>query len=195
MEDAAQEVKLALWEASALWDASLQETFNHYAWLIMRRKLLFFLTMKATERPRLSKLEQEVMNGLRLNLAAGQMVSCKTIDQISAESGISRFRLTQLINFWYSSRLTLSARSAEQFSDLVAKDEYQDNAIELRMLDECFALLPEREQHVIRERYLKDPRATLGDLAGVLGISIERVRQLEVKSLKKLRAYLHERLG
>lgn len=195
MEDAAQEVKLALWEASALWDSNLEETFNHYAWLVMRRKLLFFLTVKATERPRLSKVEQQIMNGLRLNLAAGQMVSCKTIDQISAESGITRFRLTQIINFWYKSRLSLTACSAEQVSDLFADDEYNDNATELRMLDECLALLPEREQQIIRERFLRDPKSTLADLSNVLGVSIERVRQIEANSLKKLRKYLAERIG
>lgn len=195
MEDAAQEVKLALWEASALWDERLKETFNHYAWLVMRRKLLFFLTVKATERPRLSKQEQIVMNALRLNLAAGQMVSCKTIDQISADSGITRFRLTQLINFWYSSRLSLSAKTAEKVSELIAEDEYQEHSIELRVLDECLELLPEREQQIIRERYLQDPKSTLSDLARVLGVSIERVRQLEAKSLKKLKASLKDRLG
>ena len=195
MEDAAQEVKLALWEASALWDSSLEETFNHYAWLVMRRKLLFFLTVKAIERPRLSRLEQEIMNGLRLNLAAGQMISCKTIDQISAESGITRFRLTQIVSFWYKSRLAITACSVDQISDLVGSDEYQENAKELQMLDECMSLLPDRDQQIIRARYLKDPKATLGDLSNLLGVSIERVRQLEARSMKNLRKYLEQRLG
>lgn len=195
MEDAAQEVKLALWEASAKWDSRLEETFNHYAWLVMRRKLLIFLTVKATERPQLSKIEQQVMNGLRLYIAAGQMITCSTIDQISAESGISRFRLTQIINFWYKSRLNLTVSCAEQITDLLAEDEYVDNAIELRMLDESLALLPEREREVIRARFLQDPRSTLSELSSVLGVSIERVRQIEANSLKKLRKYLAERIG
>lgn len=194
-EDAIQEVQLALWEASALWDASIEETFNHYAWLVMRRKLLYFLTAKATERPRLSRKEQEVMNGLRLNFAAGQMISCKTLDQISEESGITRFRLAQIVSFWYESRFNLSASSAEQVSEAVTAGDYQDNAAELRMLDECLVLLPEREQRIIKERFLEDPKSTLGDLSAVLGVSIERVRQLEVNSLKKLRAFLCERIG
>lgn len=194
-EDAVQEVQLALWEASAQWDESLNETFNHYAWLVMRRKLLFFLTVKATDRPRLSQRELAVMNAIRATLTAGQMISCRTLDLISAESGISRYRLTQLVNFWYSSRFALTATGMIQIEELVSADEYQENAKEIRMLEECLKLLPEREQLIIAERFMKDPRTKLRALAKILKISIERVRQIEVESLEKLRTLLTERLS
>lgn len=194
-EDASQEVKLALWEASAKWDASVQETFNHYAWLVMRRKLLYFLTAKASERPRLSRREQHVMNSIREALAAGQMISAKTIDAISAESGIDRFRLTQLVSFWYSTRFTITAQSMSHIAELASPEDAEDLSKELEILEECMGMLPEREQKIIAERFMRDPRATLGDLSSVLGVSIERVRQLEANSLKKLRKMLSDKIG
>jgi RNA polymerase sigma factor (sigma-70 family) len=195
IEDAVQEVHLALWEASALWDESLEETFNHYAWLVMRRKLLFYLTVKATDRPRLSRREQQVMNALRQTLSAGQLISCTTLNAISQESGIGQFRLMQLVNFWYSSRMAVTANAFIQLDDLIAPEVYQDNAKELEMLEECLKLLPEREQLIIQERFFKDPRATLGALSEVLEVSIERVRQIEANSIRKLRKMLVERIG
>jgi RNA polymerase sigma factor (sigma-70 family) len=194
-EDAVQEVQLALWEASALWDESQKETFNHYAWLVMRRKLLYFLTVKASERPRLSRREMCVMNALRANLAAGQMISCAALDQISKDSGITRFRLTQIVNFWYKSRISLSASCAEEIAEACADEEHQSNLAALKMLDACLAMLPEREQKIIRARYLQDPRATLASLATEMSVSLERVRQIEANSLRKLRLSLAEMLG
>jgi RNA polymerase sigma factor (sigma-70 family) len=195
VEDAVQEVQLALWEASALWNDSIEETFNHYAWLVMRRKLLFYLTVKATDRPRLSRREQQVMNALRQTLSAGQLISCTTINAISRDCGIEPFRLMQLVSFWYNSRLAITASAFIQLDELVAPEVYQDNAKELEILDECLKLLPEREQMIIRERFFKDPRATLGALSELLEVSIERVRQIEANSIRKLRKMLVERLG
>lgn len=195
LEDATQEVQLALWEASEQWDESLKETFNHYAWLVMRRKLLYYLTVKATDRPRLSRREQSVMNALRTTLSTGQLISCSTLELISQESGISRFRLTQLVNFWYSSRIAITATGFIQLDELIAPEVYQENVRELQILDECLKLLPEREQLIIKERFLKDPKATLGALSEVLKVSIERVRQIEANSIRKLRKMLADRMG
>lgn len=194
-EDAVQEVQLALWEASERWDESMQETFNHYAWLVMRRKLLYYLTVKANERPRLSRREQAVMNALRITISTGQLISCGTLDLISQDTGISRFRLTQLVNFWYSSRFAITATGFTQLDELIAPEVYQENVRELEMLEECLKLLPEREQMIIKERFLKDPKTTLGAISDVLKVSIERVRQIEANSIRKLRQLLKDRLG
>jgi RNA polymerase sigma factor (sigma-70 family) len=194
-EDAVQEVQLALWEASEQWDESMQDTFNHYAWLVMRRKLLYYLTVKASDRPRLSRREQSVMNAIRQTLSTGQLISCSTLELISKESGISRFRLTQLVNFWYSSRVAITATGFIQLDELIDPEVYQENVKAIQVLEECLKLLPEREQMIIRERFLKDPRSTLGALSDVLKVSIERVRQIEAHSIIKLRQMLTDRLG
>lgn len=189
-EDAIQEAQLALWEATMSWDEAMADTFSHYAWLVMRRKLLIYLTQKATDRPRLSKNEQEVMNSIRKNLSAGQMITCRAIDLLSEETGVSRFRLTQLISFWYSSRMSLTASSMVEIDSMASDGDIEHEEKVLTLLDQSILKLPEREQEVIRERLLKDPKKTLGELAAVYGISKERVRQIEENGLKKLRKSL-----
>jgi RNA polymerase sigma-32 factor len=52
------------------------------------------------------------------------------------------------------------------------------------------AVLNERELRIVRERRLRDEGATLESLGATLGISKERVRQIENRALDKLRAAL-----
>lgn len=47
--------------------------------------------------------------------------------------------------------------------------------------------LPERERHILVERWLADEPKTLEELGTVYGISRERVRQLEARALNKVR--------
>jgi RNA polymerase sigma-32 factor len=52
------------------------------------------------------------------------------------------------------------------------------------------AHLDERERHILAQRYMSDEPATLKQLAEQFGVSIERVRQLEARGLKRLRESL-----
>ena len=56
-----------------------------------------------------------------------------------------------------------------------------------RWLAEALAELPPREQTIIQERRLREQGATLEELGRKLGLSKERVRQLENRALSKLR--------
>ncbi len=51
--------------------------------------------------------------------------------------------------------------------------------------------LPEREQLIIERRHLSDERSTLQQVGEELGISRERVRQLEVRAMRRMRDFLH----
>lgn len=55
--------------------------------------------------------------------------------------------------------------------------------------------LTEREQFIIRQRKLTDETVTLESLGETLGISKERVRQIEAQALDKLKAALIEQVG
>jgi RNA polymerase sigma-32 factor len=56
------------------------------------------------------------------------------------------------------------------------------------------ATLGERDRKLVDERILADTPRTLAELGEDLGVSRERVRQLEARIVKKLRAYLEENL-
>jgi len=54
----------------------------------------------------------------------------------------------------------------------------------------ALAGLPERERHIVEQRFLSDPPSTLQELADEYGISRERVRQLEQNALRRLKTAL-----
>ena len=72
--------------------------------------------------------------------------------------------------------------------DLVAAAESQSVAEDEIHL--ALARLPERERIVIERHLLSDEPQSLAELSKQLGVSRERVRQIEAQGMKKVRAYL-----
>ncbi|MBC8451976.1 MAG: RNA polymerase factor sigma-32 [Rhodospirillaceae bacterium] len=68
-----------------------------------------------------------------------------------------------------------------------------DGRTRARWLVEALRELPQREQTIIRKRRLTENGATLEELGRVLGVSKERVRQLEHRALTKLRKSISQR--
>ncbi len=61
-----------------------------------------------------------------------------------------------------------------------------------RILDSETCPLTGRERYILQRRYLDEPRPTLGQVAQVLNITKERVRQIENKSLEKMKLHIRE---
>ncbi len=74
-----------------------------------------------------------------------------------------------------------TAETAEE--ELVDSDEFSTR---MALLQEAMGVLNEREQHIIAERRLAEDPKTLEELAGVYGVSRERIRQIEVRAFDKL---------
>ena len=51
-------------------------------------------------------------------------------------------------------------------------------------------MLDERAKYIIKRRWLDEDKSTLQDLSSELKISVERVRQIENASLKKIKEYI-----
>jgi RNA polymerase sigma-32 factor len=91
--------------------------------------------------------------------------------------------------------------SAERMEFLVdtqpLPDETVGEAIDserrVQWLRQALAVLNERELRILRARRLDDNQVTLEFLGDRLGISKERVRQIENRALEKLRRALLER--
>ena len=79
-------------------------------------------------------------------------------------------------------------------SDEITPDEAARKSIDGERqhdwLHDAVAMLDERERHIIRARRLREEGATLEELGRKFGISKERVRQIEVRAIGKLRETL-----
>ncbi|HLU91061.1 MAG TPA: RNA polymerase factor sigma-32 [Pedomonas sp.] len=74
-------------------------------------------------------------------------------------------------------------------------EEINDSRVKMDLLRDAMQILSEREMTIIRERRLGDDSVTLAALGERLGISKERVRQIETQALNKLRTALIDRVG
>jgi RNA polymerase sigma factor (sigma-70 family) len=78
----------------------------------------------------------------------------------------------------------------EQIPDPVAQDAFDEvsRALEPEELPELLGALTERERGIVNARFgLDGPQRTLREVGENLGVSVERVRQLEERALGKLR--------
>jgi len=60
------------------------------------------------------------------------------------------------------------------------------------LLQHCFSFLSQREVLVITQRFFTDPPVTLKEIGMQLGVSRERVRQLQVRSMEKMKGILND---
>jgi len=70
-----------------------------------------------------------------------------------------------------------------------------DSVTRNEWIEQALLELSQREQKIIRARRLSDDSATLEELGQALGVSKERVRQLEQRALLKLKSLLLERVN
>lgn len=70
----------------------------------------------------------------------------------------------------------------------------RDGRMRSHWLAEALGELSPRERQIIAERRLRDEGATLEELGRVLGVSKERVRQLETRALNKLKVSMMKRV-
>ena len=58
------------------------------------------------------------------------------------------------------------------------------------LFEYCFTFLSQREADIIRQRFYTDPPMTLQEIGTRMGVSRERVRQLQIRSMEKLKQIL-----
>ncbi len=79
---------------------------------------------------------------------------------------------------------TLEDEESEAFADEVLEEAEREALREA--LDAAFDSLTERERYILRRRFLTDEQKTLQELGDDLGISRERIRQLEARAKARL---------
>lgn len=127
------------------------------------------------------------------------IISAQTIKDIAGELNVTEKEVVEM-----SKRLSggdkslnvpLKEEGVDQWQDwLVDEDSSHDIKIMERdeskqkniLLETALKSLSERDHYIIKERRLKDPPSTLETLSETLGISRERVRQIEIRAFEKL---------
>ena len=124
--------------------------------------------------------------------------------KLAAESGLTEERARQLLPLLQSSDVSIDAPSPTTGTTLLERMESvapspedevavsERDARARKALDSAMSSLSEREQTIVRERWGDEDPVTLEKLGVRLGVSKERVRQLEERARAKLRARLVE---
>ena len=119
--------------------------------------------------------------------------------EISKAMGVSQKDVVEMDRRISGSDLSLNApvdkENSVEYQDLLQDPgtSLEDRALENserkygnRLLSNAMKVLNDREQHILRERKLKDNPTTLEKLAKFYKISRERIRQIEARAFEKL---------
>jgi RNA polymerase primary sigma factor len=130
-----------------------------------------------------------------------------TQEEIAKKMKISKSQMKQ-VNFWLTTRTSsLEAPLGEddegQILDLVqdqttaAPDAEIERSFDKERLNNLLEITNDKERTVLDMRFglIDGRRHTLAEVADKLGISRERVRQIEEQAKRKLRKFMHEQPG
>lgn len=208
--DLVQEGYVGLLEAAARFEPEREVRFSTYAtWWVRAAMQDYVLRNWSIVRGGTSSTQKALffnLRRLRAKLArTGEVAGSVVLGEIAEAVGVPVSDVEQMNARLAGPDLSLNAplQESEAGSDsrqdfLVDGDPLPDETVveaidqERRRawLRDALRELSERERRIVRERRLRDGAATLEALGADLGISKERVRQIESRALDKLRAAL-----
>jgi RNA polymerase sigma-32 factor len=211
MSDLIQEGHVGLLEAAARFEPDREVRFSTYAtWWIRASIQDYILRNWSIVRGGTSSAQKALffnLRRLRARLAQGSelLSSAAIYHEIAAALGVSEADVAMMDSRLSGPDTSLNAPlgdeggAASDRQDLLVSvdpllDEVFGDSIDFERssgwLNTSLGALNERELKIIRERRLREEGATLESLGERLGISKERVRQIENRALEKLRIAL-----
>ncbi|MBN9037821.1 MAG: RNA polymerase factor sigma-32 [Rhizobiales bacterium] len=213
MSDLVQEGHVGLLEAAARFEPEREVRFSTYAtWWIRASMQDYILRNWSIVRGGTSSAQKALffnLRRLRARLNRDLPTDHPRIElyrRISSTLGVSEEDVALMDSRLSGPDTSLNAPVSDEngasdrmdflVSDAPLPDEQAEETIDferrLEWLSDALTALNERELRIIRERRLAEDGATLESLGSRLGISKERVRQIENRALEKLRAALTE---
>jgi len=214
MSDLVQEGNVGLMQAAARFEPEREVRFSTYAaWWIRSAMQDFVLRNWSIVRTGTTSAQKALFFNLRrLRARIGDIGDA--IMSAEATSRVARaLRVPERDVESMAARLSAPDRSLNapltedgdgEWQDMLADDaddpealimSHHDGAARTRLVHEAMADLSDRERMIIRERKLEEESVTLEALGERLGISKERVRQIEGAALEKLKRALIARVG
>jgi RNA polymerase sigma-32 factor len=210
MNDLIQEGHVGLLEAAARFEPAREVRFSTYAtWWIRASIQDYILRNWSIVRGGTSSSQKALffnLRRLRAKLSQGTVAvpNYHLHQQIALAIGVSTNDVALMDARLSGSDTSLNApvhdtESSNDRQDYLVDDtplpdqtvgEVIDTERRVSWLQEAMHSLSEREGRIVRERRLREEGATLESLGETLGISKERVRQIESRAIEKLRAAL-----
>jgi RNA polymerase sigma-32 factor len=207
--DLIQEGHVGLLEAAARFEPEREVRFSTYAtWWIRASIQDYILRNWSIVRGGTSSAQKALffnLRRLRARLARGPETRSATslYQEISTTLGVSISDVAMMDSRLSAPDTSLNAplvddTAADRMDFLVSDDPRPDEVAEETIdverrsiwLNDALGVLNPRELQIIRERRLKDEGATLESLGETMGISKERVRQIESRAMEKLKSAL-----
>jgi len=214
MGDLVQEGNIGLMQAAARFEPERDVRFSTYAsWWIRSAMQDYVLRNWSIVRTGTTAAQKSLFFNLRrlrakIADASATQLSPEQRDQIAEELRVNTSDVETMENRLSASDQSLNARVGEDGEEEwigFLKDDgpspeevvigLKDTESRSRWLREAIGELSEREQTIIHRRRLVDDGATLEELGKVLGVSKERVRQLEHRALQKLKVSIAKRVS
>jgi len=213
MSDLIQEGHVGLLEAAARFDPDREVRFSTYAtWWIRASIQDHVLRNWSIVRGGTSSAQKSLFFNLRrlrakMTQANGGVPTQETFTEIASAIGVSVKDVANMNSRLSGPDMSLNAplsesdgESADRQDFLVDETPNQgitvpealDRERRSDWLNTAMTVLTDRELRIVRERRLSEEGATLESLGTALGISKERVRQIECRALEKLKTALVE---
>lgn len=144
-----------------------------------------------------TKLQRKIFAGLRRAKDAIAALEGHKADEVGAEYGLTATEYQEAAQSYLQRDVSLdidvegqalvAALPSDGFTpeEIVEEENWQNHQASL--LQQALSTLSERDRYIVEQRHMAESPATLKELAGELGVSIERVRQLEARVMKRLR--------